>query len=428
MAIKEGKVFSYGSNGEIHPYEYFSRRCEEERQRTDRSGKPFSVLIIDFHHLLNGNGTWKFLNGKLTKEICNAVLESTRLTDLKGWYESNRLAVLLPDTNTKGVKFLVKKLQEKLNKNMEKFLKFEDLIKDKIILTSSTYPDHIMERESNENKSIGSSRFSEEGEAGVAEYLDRKTYYKNNGNGSWKHRIGLLSLRPSHEIIALNPVLLPFIISSDLKASLSKGIKRIMDIIGALLAILMSSPIMLVCALLIKITSSGPVLFRQERIGYLGRRFTFLKFRSMYKDIDHKIHETYVTNFIEDKLDCDSQQAEVYKLKDDSRITLFGRFLRKTSLDEFPQFFNVLKGDMSLVGPRPPIPYEVDKYKLWHRKRILGVKPGITGLWQVRGRSTTTFEDMVRLDLQYANNWSLKMDIMLLLKTVKAVLLMRGAC
>ncbi len=121
-------------------------------------------------------------------------------------------------------------------------------------------------------------------------------------------------------------------------------------------------------------------------------------------------------------------QNGVYKLTNDSRITPVGRFLRKTSLDEFPQFFNVLKGDMSLVGPRPPIPYECEKYDVWHKRRILEVKPGITGLWQVKGRSSTTFDDMVRLDLNYVTHWSLLLDLKILFQTPFAVLKGKGAC
>jgi lipopolysaccharide/colanic/teichoic acid biosynthesis glycosyltransferase len=201
-----------------------------------------------------------------------------------------------------------------------------------------------------------------------------------------------------------------------------------MDIAGALTGILITSPIMLVAAVAVKLTSKGPVLFKQERMGYMGKKFTFLKFRSMREDVDHSIHEDYMTDFISGRLDSKSgNEVPLFKMADDPRITAVGRFLRKTSIDEFPQFFNVLKGDMSLVGPRPPIPYEVNKYKLWHQKRVIEVKPGITGLWQVGGRSSTTFEDMVRLDLQYVNNWSLKMDINIILKTIKAIISMKGA-
>ena len=183
-------------------------------------------------------------------------------------------------------------------------------------------------------------------------------------------------------------------------------------------------------AVLIKLTSKGPILFRQERVGQYGRKFMFLKFRSMYVNNDHAIHREYVKSLIAgsaDSTDAPGGQRKVYKLTNDPRITWIGGFLRKTSLDEIPQFFNVLRGEMSLVGPRPPIAYEVESYDIWHRRRLLGVKPGITGLWQVAGRSRTTFDEMVRLDLQYAKSWSVWMDLRILVQTPRAVVAGDGA-
>ena len=144
----------------------------------------------------------------------------------------------------------------------------------------------------------------------------------------------------------------------------------------------------------------------------------------MFINIEDRMHRDYVTKLIQgekDQINHGTNKKPFYKIKDDPRITPFGRFLRKASLDELPQFFNVLKGEMSLVGPRPPIPYEVKQYQIWHFRRILEVKPGITGLWQVSGRNQTTFDEMVRMDIKYAENWSLFMDLSILFKTVKAV-------
>jgi len=172
------------------------------------------------------------------------------------------------------------------------------------------------------------------------------------------------------------------------------------------------------------------VFFRQPRIGQYGNSFVFLKFRSMYVDNDAAVHKEYVQQLIAGKADKNPSNGNgqgVYKLTNDSRITRVGAFLRKTSLDELPQFYNVLKGEMSLVGPRPPVPYEVEAYDIWHRRRLLEAKPGITGLWQVSGRSSVKFDDMVRLDLHYARNWSPWMDIKILLRTPGAVVLGEGA-
>jgi len=202
------------------------------------------------------------------------------------------------------------------------------------------------------------------------------------------------------------------------------------DIVGSTVALIVSAPLLLVIALAIKLTSRGPVLFRQQRIGQHGKRFTFLKFRSMYIGNDSSVHEEYVKKLIAGQAERKPSNANgdgVYKLTSDKRVTRVGAFLRRTSLDELPQFLNVLKGDMSLVGPRPAIPYEVAAYQTWHRRRVLQVKPGITGLWQVNGRSRVTFDEMVRLDLRYAKAWSLWMDIHILLRTPRAVLLGEGA-
>lgn len=203
--------------------------------------------------------------------------------------------------------------------------------------------------------------------------------------------------------------------------------KRMIDIAGALVALVLSAPIFAVIAPLIKLGSRGPVFFCQKRVGQHGRTFTFLKFRSMYADNDPSIHREYVARLIRGAENGEAQKDEIFKIQNDPRITPIGRFIRKTSLDELPQLLNVLKGDMSLVGPRPPIPYELENYDLWHRRRVLGMKPGITGVWQVEGRSRTTFDDMVRMDIYYVTNWSIWLDVKLLFKTPLAVLTSRGA-
>jgi len=202
------------------------------------------------------------------------------------------------------------------------------------------------------------------------------------------------------------------------------------DIAGSTVALIIFSPLFLLISVAIKLSSQGPVLFKQQRVGQRGHRFTCFKFRSMYFVNDPNIHNEYVKRFISGK--ADSQRLEgnrnaVYKITEDPRVTRLGKLLRKTSLDELPQFLNVLKGEMSLVGPRPPIPYELESYDIWHRRRIWEAKPGITGLWQVNGRSKTTFDEMVRIDLEYAQTWSLWLDFKILLRTPRAVLSGEGA-
>jgi exopolysaccharide biosynthesis polyprenyl glycosylphosphotransferase len=194
-------------------------------------------------------------------------------------------------------------------------------------------------------------------------------------------------------------------------------VKRLIDIIGSVFAIFIFLVPSIIIAVLIKLDSQGSVLYKSKRIGKNGRLFTFYKFRTMYSGSD-ELREELIKDFSRDGIEI--------KLKNDPRITKIGKILRKTSLDEIPQFYNVLRGDMSLVGPRPPMPDEVKKYSIKQRRRI-SMKPGITCLWQISGRSMLSFEDRVELDLKYIDEWTLKLDFIIILKTVPAVLFAKGA-
>jgi exopolysaccharide biosynthesis polyprenyl glycosylphosphotransferase len=200
-------------------------------------------------------------------------------------------------------------------------------------------------------------------------------------------------------------------------------VKRAFDVTVAALALVLLAPLWIIAALLIKLDSTGPVLYKQERVGMDGRIFLFLKFRTMLTGADDSEHREYQRRYIEGRPDTNlgDSHRPVYKLHDDPRVTRMGRWLRRTSLDELPQLLNVLRGDMSVVGPRPPIPYEVEAYALWHRKR-LDMKPGMTGLWQVSGRNRLSFDEMVRLDLFYIENWSLWLDLKIMLRTLPVLL------
>lgn len=202
-------------------------------------------------------------------------------------------------------------------------------------------------------------------------------------------------------------------------------LKRSSDIVIAALALLLAAPLWLLIALLIKLDSRGPVFYLQERVGMDGRLFLCYKFRTMTPGADSKVHREYQKQFIAGRAEANLGDGEqpVYKFQSDARITRVGRWLRRASLDEVPQLLNVLRGDMSVVGPRPPIPYEVEDYELWHRKR-LDMKPGLTGLWQVSGRNRIPFEEMVKLDLYYIENWSLLLDLKIILRT--ALVIIRG--
>lgn len=214
--------------------------------------------------------------------------------------------------------------------------------------------------------------------------------------------------------------------------------KRLLDIVVASVALLLLAPLFLMIALAIKLDSPGPVIFKQKRVRgnqapsdpHPERQlFDFYKFRSMYVNCDSSAHRKYMAEYIKGNahhLNNGSAQAPIYKMRNDPRITRVGRILRRTSLDELPQFVNVLLGDMTLVGPRPALPYEVEHYDDFHRQRLVA-QAGLTGLWQVSGRTSLTFEEMIKLDIEYCRRRSLWFDLAILLRTVPAVISARGA-
>ncbi len=206
------------------------------------------------------------------------------------------------------------------------------------------------------------------------------------------------------------------------RSRLGLAAKRSIDIGVSVFVLVFGLPFHLLLSVLVKLTSEGPVLFLQDRVGENGRAFRMYKFRTMVTDNDDELHRSFARDFINGKANGgNGSNGSVFKIVDDPRVTSIGKFLRKTSLDELPQFINVLKGEMSLVGPRPPLTYEMDHYQEWHKQR-LAVKPGLTGLWQVSGRSTVPFDEMVALDLHYIENWSLLLDVKIILRTVPVML------
>lgn len=344
-----------------------------ERKRTERSGKPFLLMLLGVGGITKGKN-------ELLGEAASALFAAAREVDPKGWYEHGSLmGVIFTEISGTDEK-ITGKIFTKVYQALCRHLGVD--LANQIRISMHVFP----EQESDTER-----------------------------HGS-----------------DFDPNLYPDLPNVKNARKLSQMIKRFIDVVGCIIFIASLSPVLMAIALLVKVTSRGPVLFRQERVGLFGKRFTFLKFRSMYVNCDEETHKEFVTNFITDSRTNGSNGSPdahngVYKITNDPRVTPVGRILRKTSLDELPQFFNVLKGDMSLVGPRPPIPYECEKYDVWHRCRILEVKPGITGLWQVMGRSATTFDEMVRLDLKYVKNWSLALDFKILFQTPLAVVKGRGA-
>jgi exopolysaccharide biosynthesis polyprenyl glycosylphosphotransferase len=193
--------------------------------------------------------------------------------------------------------------------------------------------------------------------------------------------------------------------------------KRVFDLAVSAIVFVLLLPVIPLIAIMIKLDSPGPVFFRQDRVGKGGRVFKFYKFRSMYQKAEQQKKDIEALN---------EQEGPVFKVKSDPRVTTVGRFLRRSSLDEIPQIFNVLKGDMSIVGPRPQIPAEVAQYQQWHRQR-LDVIPGITCLWQISGRSHIAFSEWMRLDMEYVNSRGMRTDLMILLRTIPAVIARKGA-
>jgi lipopolysaccharide/colanic/teichoic acid biosynthesis glycosyltransferase len=343
-----------------------------ERRRAERAQKRFVLMLIDMKNAIADGQK----NRTLAKAT-SALLNVTRETDIVGWYlEDQLIGVICTEVGKAKPKTVQSRMLEKVKAAFIEALPAEKV--SKITLSFHFFPEEVEESGTDHSANI--------------------TLYPD------------LSRQEESRKWAL-------------------GVKRSMDVVGSAAALVLLSPIFAAVSVAIKLTSKGPVLFRQERLGQYGKKFTVLKFRSMLTDCDARIHEEYVSQFIAGRVDGTNQGSDkpVFKIQEDPRVTRLGRFLRRTSLDELPQFWNVMVGNMSLVGPRPPLSYEFKAYDLWHRRRVLEIKPGITGLWQVEGRSRTRFDEMVRLDLKYARAWSIWLDVKILLQTPGAVLTGVGA-
>lgn len=333
--------------------EEFRWVLDRERARTDRTGAGFSLLVV---RCSRGGAQ----EDRLLARVAGILAQRLRLPDVVGWLDEKGVGALLPATPAQGAR----KVAEDLNAMLPAGSPW-------LIHRVYYYPTDWLSR--------GPAAAEDEGQTGHQEKL----------------------VCPM-ETLFVEPLPLW---------------KRALDVIGALGGLLLLWPIFAVAAVAVKLSSPGPVLFKQQRIGLGGRPFTMYKFRSMVVGAECRKKAFLAAN---------EQDGPVFKIKNDPRLTPVGRFLRSTSIDELPQLWNVLRGDMSLVGPRPPLCEEVVQYDVWHRRR-LEVTPGLTCIWQVNGRSEIRFEDWVRMDMEYIRSRSLIHDLKLLIKTVPAVLSRRGA-
>jgi lipopolysaccharide/colanic/teichoic acid biosynthesis glycosyltransferase len=353
--------------------EYFHDLLYIERKRAERSLKSFLLMLVDINGLLDGNEI-----GENEKSgLAYALSSCKRETDIAGWYKYNSMVgVIFTETKELNQDQLRKKIYNNLNNILD-----PNTVK-RIKISFHVFPEKTDSKKINIYKP------------------DPKLYSENQKRNYFKKS--------------------------------SVFFKRYIDILLSVIFVAIFSPLFLAIPVLIKLSSNGPVLFKQKRTGRFGKEFNFLKFRTMHINNDDTIHKKYIENLICDKENGNGSKknngnGSIYKMANDPRVTTIGKILRKSSMDELPQFFNVLKGDMSIVGPRPPIPYEIKHYEMWHRRRIRRVKPGITGVWQVEGRSRTTFDEMVRMDIRYMREWDLLLDMKILLKTPFAIVSGKGA-
>ncbi|HYU46706.1 MAG TPA: sugar transferase [Terriglobales bacterium] len=355
----------------------FQRLISLERKRSERSQRPFVLMLID-----TGLNLPVERDSRILLHMLSALQETTRETDVTGWYKTNSVV---------GVMFT----------------------------EIGPY-----------NNVVFSTILSRIGSA-VRDRLDSDQFSRIK----FSFHVFPDDWDPQNPDRPSNATLYPDLQKREKTNRFGRATKRMIDIVGGLSLLLLLSPVLAIIAAGVKLTSRGPVLFRQKRIGEHGTPFTFLKFRTMYVNNDASQHKEYVRQLIAGQAakhptngNGEGNGSGIFKLTNDPRVTAVGSFLRRTSLDELPQLVNVLRGEMSLVGPRPPLPYEVEAYATWHRRRLLEAKPGITGLWQVNGRSRIGFDDMVRLDLRYARDCSPWLDLKILLQTPRAVISGNGAC
>jgi lipopolysaccharide/colanic/teichoic acid biosynthesis glycosyltransferase len=368
---------------EVLAQELFLKLLRKERVRADRTGDELTLAAIRLTALDPGADPG-------VRHAVGSILGRVRCLDEVGWLRRGTLGILLPATAVTGAKRLIDDLRRNDTTGHLRHGRW----------TIYAYPeDWVAEDDQDGDSGNGSPRRSPE---------TGTTVFPRDGlRREQTTESGLYSVRQGAEVCSL----------VDLLQVPTPRWKRALDIAGASLGLVLASPFMLVAAIGVKLSSPGPIFYTSTRSGLRGRPFRFYKFRTMYAGAESRKHEL---------LEHNEASGPVFKMNDDPRITPFGRWLRRTSIDEFPQFWNVLKGDMCLVGPRPPIPEETRYYSRWQRRRLEG-RGGLTCIWQVSGRSNVHFEDWVRMDIQYLEGPSFWRDLLILIQTFPAVFSCRGA-
>jgi len=370
----------------IYSENEFRALLEHERRRADRTGDRFSIALFDIPNSDEDINHTCFLPDLIT--------DAVRSTDEVGWLDAHHVGVLLVDTPREGAHEVVKKFSKKLAPGQH--------LTDYHILT---YPSHYFP--DTERPAPGAPDPHRFQQINLFEEKNMSVdtecpHFQSSTTGSLPEEYG-------EEAFAKD--------ISGLESHLGIEIpvwKRAFDITLASTVLILLLPLLVALSILIKMVSPGPVFFKQERIGYLGKPFNLLKFRTMKVNTDTSVHEDYVRDLIR-------SETVMNKLSDDSQIIPFGKFLRNSGMDELPQLLHVLRGTMSLVGPRPCLPVEFQEYLQWHKRRFYTL-PGITGLWQVEGKNRVTFKEMIRKDIAYEQKRSFKMDLNIVWKTLPAVL------
>lgn len=407
----------------------FGVLLKREQELCRRSGNSLALILIEISKALPslaGEG----LTAAFLTALAEQVVENTRTSDLKCVLETQCILILFSDAGGQGCRAFV----DKLAGNFEDHFRNHPEFSKKMWLghlSISAYPPEVFQADLDADawlplyaRSVIDASLASNGVPGSKPMTVIGDFVTVNGLNSPARELPPEMVPDSETPFDLQALAYPITANSH---NLDRYcfFKRVIDIIGAVVGLILFAPVFILVALAIKFSSPGPVLFRQERVGYRGKPFQLLKFRTMRVNSNDRIHKEYVQKLIQgedtEALNNGTDEQPQFKLTNDPRITRVGHILRKTSLDEIPQFINVLKGEMSLVGPRPPLDYEVEVYQDWHLRRLMEAKPGITGLWQAYSRNRASFDEMVRMDLQYVRKRSIWLDLKIIFKTFNVV-------